>query len=227
MAGDGYSLNAKSQQTHALDSLVYSYVNAAGNSDTIKVEINYVLRCHPLPVAPARIRIGQAFTEFQIRTLSPIEIFASKIVALAGRGAARDLYDLNNMAYFGLFGESDLILLRKCAVFYLAIAGKIAASGFSLERLSGITQHKVKTDLYPMIRKSERFDLQAAQKRISAFMDEHMCLSNKEAAFLRRFAEGCYEPVLLFDDEIIIDRRLVSSPFLSRPMVTASICCPE
>ncbi len=69
---------------------------------------------------------------FPIRTLAPVEIFASKIVALSGRAAARDLYDLNNMIYFGLFDEADLTLLRKCAVLYFAIAGDTTVQRFSI-----------------------------------------------------------------------------------------------
>ena len=43
MANDGYALKDKSKHTHALDSYVYSYVNAAGNPDNLKIEINYTM----------------------------------------------------------------------------------------------------------------------------------------------------------------------------------------
>jgi predicted nucleotidyltransferase component of viral defense system len=206
MAAEGYTKHGKSKHTHILDSFVYAYINAAGNSGNIKVEINYSLRCHALPISLAAVKTGEAFMAFSVRGLAPVEIFASKIVALTGRSAARDLYDLNNMIYFGLFDESDIILLRKCAVFYLAVAGNTETSGFDFERVADITPHKIKTDLHPMIRSVERFDLQAAQERVLAFLNEHMTLSDKESAFLNRFAAGRYEPKLLFEDDEIAKR---------------------
>jgi predicted nucleotidyltransferase component of viral defense system len=103
MSAGGYTLRDKSKRTHALDSFVFSYTNAAGNPDNIKVEINYMLRCHVLPPVEITAQASEAFAAFPIRTLAPVEIFASKIVALGSRAAARDLYDLNNMLYFGLF----------------------------------------------------------------------------------------------------------------------------
>lgn len=56
--------------------------------------------------------------DMEVKTLEPIEIFASKTNALLSRAAARDLYDFNNMLYFGLFDESEYDLFRKCIVFY-------------------------------------------------------------------------------------------------------------
>jgi predicted nucleotidyltransferase component of viral defense system len=205
-ANEGYALKDKSKHTHALDSFVYSYTNAAGNPDNIKVEINYSLRCHALPIVGATANTGGIFPDFSVRTLSPVEIFASKIVALSDRAAPRDLYDLNNMVYFGLFDGPDIILLRKCAVFYTAIAGEITAQGIGFERISEITPYKVKTDLFPMIRNAEKFDLPAARERVSAFLNEWMALTEKESAFLKHFAAGNYEPQLLFEDDEIVKR---------------------
>ena len=206
MAAEGYTLRDKSKQTHALDSFVYSYTNAAGNPDNIKVEINYMLRCHALSTVEIAPQTAEAFAAFPIRTLAPVEIFASKIVALSSRAAARDLFDLNNMVYFGLFDESDRILLRKCSVLYLAIAGDTAARGFNFTKMSEITARTIKTDLSPMIRNAERFDFAAAKERVTAFLSGLMILTDKEAAFLQRFSKGHYEPQLLFDDRDIIDR---------------------
>jgi len=206
MAAEGYTKHGQSKRTYILDSFVYSYTNAAGNSDNIKVEINYSLRSHVLPAVDMTARASEVFAPFPVRILSPVEIFASKIVALSTRAAARDLYDLNNMVYYGLFDEPDIIQLRKCAAFYMAVAGDITASGFSFEHMEDITPYKIRTNLRPMIRNKERFDLQAARERVSAFMNNWMTLTEKESAFLSNFAAGRYEPRLLFEDSTIIKR---------------------
>ena len=43
---NGYKLDKYTREHHALDSLKASYINAGGNPDTIKIEINYMLRAH-------------------------------------------------------------------------------------------------------------------------------------------------------------------------------------
>ena len=206
MAAEGYAKHKKSKSTHILDSFVYSYTNAAGNSDNIKVEINYSLRSHALPTVEITTQTAEVFVPFTVRTLSPFEIFASKIVALSDRAAPRDLYDLNNMVCFGLFDEPDIIILRKCAVFYTAVAGEVTEQGISFERINEITPYKVKTDLLPMIRNVEKFDLQSVRDRVFAFLNEWIALTEEESAFLKHFAAGSYEPQLLFDDGEIINR---------------------
>jgi len=206
MAAEGYSKHRKSKSTHILDSFVYSYTNAAGNPDNIKVEINYSLRSHALPTVEITARTAEVFVPFPVRTLAPVEIFASKIVALSDRAAPRDLYDLNNMVYYGLFDEPEIILLRKCVVFYMAVAGDVTAHGISFERINGITPYKVKTDLLPMIRNAERFDLPSARERVSAFLSDWMALTENESAFLERFTAGSYEPQLLFEDDAVVHR---------------------
>jgi len=205
MAAEGYMLKDKTRHTHALDSFVYSYANAAGSPDNLKIEINYLLRSHPLMPLSVMTRADGAFADFPVRTLSPIEVFASKIVALSDRAATRDLYDINNMIFFNLFNEPELDLLRKCAVFYHAIAGD-AGQGLSFNKLDTITAKNIRTDLAMMIRSTERFDLQVARDRVTAFLDERMAITEKESAFLEHFTIGRYEPKLLFEDDEIIKR---------------------
>ena len=206
MNAEGYILRDKTKRTHALDSYVFSYTNAAGNPDNIKIEINYMLRCHALPAVDITAQAGDVFSDFSIRTLAPVEIFSSKIVALGSRAAARDLYDINNMVYYKLFDESELVNLRKCAVLYLAISGDTQVRGFSTEKVSKITERKIRTDLFPMIRNAERFDFAAAKERVISFLSELMKLSEKEISFLARFSAGHYEPELLFEEKDILDR---------------------
>ena len=48
MSEQGYLLSDASRFSHSLDAFYYNYVNAAGNNDMIKIEINYSLRTHVL-----------------------------------------------------------------------------------------------------------------------------------------------------------------------------------
>lgn len=202
----GYTLHSQSKQTHALDSFVYSYMNSAGVWDKIKLEINYSLRAHLLHPRVRTVNILGLDSEMKIRSLDPIEIFGSKIVALLSRTAARDLYDLNNMVFFGLYDETDLPILRKCVIFYYAIGSKRISASFQIDSIYQLTKYKIKTDLLPVIRRADTFDLRAAQERVHKFLTELLRLDENEALFLRTFSRGEYRPELLFYDTKILER---------------------
>lgn len=93
MITQGYSINKKSKTPHSLDSWVYDYMGASGNRDNIKIEVNYSIRSHVLPVGERTILSGNLLNKYKVRTLAPIEIFGSKINALLSRAAARDLLE--------------------------------------------------------------------------------------------------------------------------------------
>ena len=46
MESEGYQLSEASRFSHSLDAFHYNYQNAGGNSDMIKIELNYSLRAH-------------------------------------------------------------------------------------------------------------------------------------------------------------------------------------
>ena len=61
-----------------------------GMKDNLKIEINYMLRAHVLPTTRRAVRLPWNNGELTVLSVAPIEIFASKIVALINRTAARD-----------------------------------------------------------------------------------------------------------------------------------------
>lgn len=206
MASQGYRKSPKTKTPHSLDSWVYDYTSAGGNKDNIKLEINYSLRSHVLPAEERPITTEHFSSEYKVKSLAPIEIFASKINALLSRAAARDLYDVNNMIKFGLFDESKETLLRKCVVFYAAISSRTINKTFNTKAIDSIHKHKIKTDLLPVIRKRDGFDLDAAKKIVKEYIRELMVLTKEEEEFLELFENGEYRPELIFDDSKILAR---------------------
>lgn len=85
MAASGYTLSLKSKQYHALDSFVYEYVNAGGMKDNLKIEINYMLRCHTLPVSRRPVYLPWNDQKLTVLSVDPLEIFSAKTVALLNR----------------------------------------------------------------------------------------------------------------------------------------------
>ncbi len=205
MSTQGYALSPRSKAFHSLDSFVFTYTNLGGMNDNIKIEINYSLRAHIfLPQMRNLSVIGNE--DMRISTLPPMELFAAKINALIGRAAARDLYDIHNMIKFGLFDESELPMLRKCVVFYTAISQDEIPDEYSFKRFNAITSRKIKTDLLPVIKKGEFFELEKVKTEVEEFLRDLLVLTDNEKKFLKEFKAKRYMPELVFEDAEILDR---------------------
>lgn len=198
MNANGYTLSPKSKNYHALDSFVYEYVNCGGVKDNIKIEINYMLRCHVLPVARREVKLPWNEELLTVLSVAPLEIFASKTVALLTRTAPRDLYDMYNMVKYGLFDESEEAMLRKCAVFYSAIGAEYPPEKFVLDNVGNVSKQQIKRDLDPVLRKGEKFDLEMAQKEVCKYLESVLISTEEEELFWKAFGEGRYYPELIF-----------------------------
>jgi predicted nucleotidyltransferase component of viral defense system len=201
MIMNGYTRSEKSKEYHTLDSDIHQFINTGGVRDNIKIEINYSLRSHILPIYKRPIETLGIFEPIKVLVLDPLEIFASKISALHSRAAARDLYDAHNMVYFGLFDESQTEMLRKCVVFYTAISSEETPLSFDFSKMDALKFHDIRTKLVPMLRKKERFDLDAAKSRVREYLTALLNLTDNERQFLSAFANGEFRPELLFNGE--------------------------
>ena len=206
MISQGYTKNVKTKNPHSLDSWVYDYIGASGNRDNIKIEINYSLRAHVLQAEERPIITEHFSSEYKIKTLAPVEIYGSKINALLNRAAARDLYDVMNMIHFKLFDGSEETLLKKIVVFYAAISAKVINKSFDASAIDTITKQRIKTDLMPVIKRKDDFELETAKRLVKAYIAGLMVLTEAEREFLDRFEKGEYIPELLFEDERISER---------------------
>ena len=200
MTANGYVLSSKSKNYHALDSFVYEYVNCGGVKDNLKIEINYMLRCHVLSVARREVKLPWNEEKLTVLSVAPLEIFASKTVALLTRTAPRDLYDMHNMVRYGLFDESEEAMLRKCAVFYSAIGAAQPPGKFELDNIGKVSSQQIKRDLNPVIRKGERFDLDFAQREVREYLASILITTKEENLFWKAFSEGNYYPAWVFGD---------------------------
>lgn len=201
MEANGYRLSPKSKNHHALDSFVYEYQNAGGMKDNLKIEINYMLRCHVLPVVRRRVYLPWMTDELTILSVDPVEIFGAKIVALLSRTAARDLYDVHNMIIHNLFDGLKLDMLRKCAVFYSAIGAEHPPKEFALENVGRLTKRSITTDLYPVLRRGEKFELSDVQEEIKKYLSGFLAPTVDERIFWDAFGKGIYNPQFVFEGE--------------------------
>ena len=200
MTANGYVLSPKSKNYHALDSYVYEYMNCGGVKDNIKIEINYMLRCHVLPVARRKVTLPWNEEKLTVLSVAPLEIFASKTVALLTRTAPRDLYDMHNMVKYRLFDESEEKLLRKCTVFYSAIGAEQPPAKFELDNIGKVSAQQIKRDLNPVLRKGDKFNLELVKKEIKDYLTSVLVPTEDEEMFWKVFTEGRYCPELIFGD---------------------------
>lgn len=211
MESEGYHIASGSKNPHTLDSWVFHYTNAAGNNDGIKIEINYSDRCHILPAIDTHVSIP-FLSDVEVRSLSPIELFATKINALIGRSAARDIYDVYNMVEHQLFlSDEEQTLLRKATVFYLTVGSSRKDSATPTEfgafpRIDKIRFPQIRSQLMPVLRQSERFDFEEAKVAVKDFLMTLLALTDSEKEYVQGFNCGKYAPELLFEDKVIVDR---------------------
>jgi predicted nucleotidyltransferase component of viral defense system len=204
MTEEGYFLSGSSRYSHSLDSMLFQYQNAGGNRDNIKLELNYSLRSHIFAPVERKVVTDIFEEDVIVRTLEPIEIFAAKANALMSRAAARDLYDFNNMIYFGLFDGLEYELLRKCIIFYASITADKINKTFNTSAIDGLEFSKIKRDLFPVLRKKDNFNLDERKKEAKKFIKELMVLTPEEKEYLELFETGEYRLELLFEDDEII-----------------------
>lgn len=210
MLGEGYHLRPGSKSPHTLDSWIFGYINAGGNADSIKIEINYSDRCHVLPVVERNITID-FLGDITVSVLSPIELFASKINALIGRGAMRDVYDVYNMLRTRLFDDDDYSLLRKVLVFYLAVGSNSKAEDVpdhfsTFPQIDNITYRHVRAQLLPVLSNKEKFDYIEAMQQVRQFLEGFLVFDETEREFLHLFHQREYHPEILFGEGDMANR---------------------
>ena len=206
MQSNGYTLHPSSKDTHALDSWVFSYLNAGGNRDNIKIEINYMMRAHILEPLTRKTSVP-FIEEVDVYALAPLELFGSKIKALIERAAPRDLYDVNRMIKENIFKEDQMDMLRKIVVFYLAVGGKKKPEKeYSFERIQNIKFPQIRSTLIPVLKKTEKFDFEEAKASVVSFLSKLLTLGEAEKNFIDSFNQGEYKPEFLFDDGETIER---------------------
>lgn len=143
----------------------------------------------------------------EIRTLSKLELFGSKIKALIERTASRDLYDVYNMLKYNIIHPSEMNMLRKIVLFYLAIGGNEKPSEYyTFESIERLNFAQIRSSLLPVLKKSERFDFESAKVEVKAFLLKLMIFTEEEKLFIKNLNDNVYLPELLFEEDEIIER---------------------
>ena len=96
-------------------------------------------------------------------TPSNEELIAMKISALISRSKPRDLYDTKKLKEIGGFDKNKV---RKLVLFYLSLDNIFEINDFMYDGINKINQNSIKKELYPVINKTEHFNLESTKLNI-------------------------------------------------------------
>ena len=201
----GYTLDKR--ENYSLCSYELLYDTVTGSRDKIKLDINYLARCHVFD--PMVSSISHPFfndTYIKVFHLQAIEIFGSKMGAFFERTKPRDLYDLYSLSQSGLMvsGE-ERNLLRKCAVFYSTIGNDSQENwlGRDIDQLVQMSFSKIRSQLLPMLRiKAGAYPKAKIEGAVVDFVTVVMQLDENDKDFIEKFQFGEYRPELLFGTQM-------------------------
>lgn len=201
----GYTLGKR--ESYSLCSYELLYDTVTGSRDKIKLDINYLARCHVF--APIESTINHPFDPnktIKVFHLWDVEIFGSKMGAFFERTKPRDLYDLYSLSQSGLMAsDEEKSLLRKCAVFYSTI-GNDSRDNWLYKDVDELTQmsfSKIRSQLLPMLRiKAGAYPKERIEQAVSDYVKTVMQLDDIDKEFIARFQSCDYQPELLFGLEM-------------------------
>ena len=201
----GYTLDKR--ESYSLCSYELLYDTVTGSRDKIKLDINYLARCHVFDPMVSSIS-HPFFNDIHINVfhLQAVEIFGSKMGAFFERTKPRDLYDLYSLSQSGLMvsGE-ERNLLRKCAVFYSTIGNDSQENwlGRDIDQLVQMNFSKIRFQLLPMLRiKVGAYPKAKIEGAVVDFVKVVMQLDENDKDFVEKFQFGEYRPELLFGTQM-------------------------
>lgn len=209
-AADGYKIQ-RGPDEHAGRKLFLNYVNGLGTADHIEVDLNYMFR---VPLVPPELRQGwtpDADFPCRARVVGLEEVMAGKLVAFLDRVAARDLYDV--ASFVADPPEHDAATLRRL---FVGLSGTLpkALSTYTPRHLDSFTRKALDAELAPMLRASERPELEPLQSRVAPLLSDLLALSPGEREYVDRLQWGEFLPELVAEDHPELLSRLRSHPAL-------------
>lgn len=210
LQSQGYTIGKLGKELHTLDQWTFNYNSVAGNNDHIKIELNYGIRNHILPITERDIQLNiVSDSGIRIPTLHPIELFATKINALIERSAVRDLFDVYSLSKSNMLSSpEERDMLKKGIVFYQTIGVEgTSKKEIDLSKIMEVSPSKIKSQLIPLLPAGQKFfPIDAAKENTTQFLKSVLTLSPKEREYLETFSKGSYKPELLFEDRAILQR---------------------
>jgi predicted nucleotidyltransferase component of viral defense system len=211
LAGQAGYLVEQSRQSYAMAHLILRYGNTAGRSDALKLDLNFLDRVPVLePVRlPLRHPFGDDLAAPSVLTFALDELAASKIIALARRGLARDLFDVGELAHLP---DLDLEVVRNVLVVRGAAYRPPSPEQYSASAGEQVRLVDWRAQVVALARRDQQVDLVTAQQRAEALLRAVLKLQPAQRQFLRALEAGDLDAALLGDPALAL--RAQSNPGL-------------
>lgn len=210
LQSQGYTIGKGGKELHTLDQWIFNYQSIGGNNDHIKIELNYGIRNHILPVVNRGINLSIVSDDgIKVSTLHPCELFATKINALIERSAVRDLFDVYSLSNSNILSTpEEMEMLRKAIVFYQTVGVEgTARKTIDISRIMNVQPSRIRSQLIPLLPSGKKFfPIDEAKEKAIQYLSTVLTLSLEEHEYLENFSKGIYKPELLFSDPTIIER---------------------
>lgn len=201
-----YVLSKHTRYSYALDAFVISYIPSGGGSDNIKVEINYSMRSHILPLEYKMLDLVVINDPFWVLTVSKVEIYAGKINALLSKNQIRDLYDTYQMINKKMLDSKEIEILKNIVLFYRYIQNETME--FNDDFQSKFSYRSYKRDLLPVINKRDPFNLIDAINTVFNFIKLITNYDEKQKDFIKSLEFNEPRLDLLFENETMKNNAL-------------------
>jgi len=196
----GYRVE-RSRQSYAMAHLVLRYENTAARSDALKLDLNFLDRVPVLE--PARLPLWHPFggdlAAPPVLTFAVEELAASKIIALARRGLARDLFDVAELAQLPVL---DLEVVRRVLVVRGAAYPPPSPERYSARAGEQVRLVDWRAQVVALARRDQPVELGTAQERAKALLSVVLDLEPAQREFLRALDGGTVDAALLGDPDL-------------------------
>ena len=192
------SYEIQRRATYGSTAWTLRYTNLAGSRDSVKVEVNWLLR---VPIwTPERLAFRSIFPgePVVVTVLSREEVVAGKVAALLDRAAPRDLFDVATLVDHGAIGDLDR--LRRATT----LLGTFQTSDFRrrIERayIDDVGDRELRNALWQTLRRDLRPTVDQLKASAEPLLRDVLSLGDRENAYLATFYEARrFDPLPLFD----------------------------
>ncbi|HLF07009.1 MAG TPA: nucleotidyl transferase AbiEii/AbiGii toxin family protein [Thermoplasmata archaeon] len=198
----GYRMDEVADE-HAGWSARFLYKNTREQTESIKVDVNYLMRLTLFGVEEKELPSVLDLDAPRIRCLATEDVYGGKLKALAVRAAPRDLYDAAAFYRGGI--KHDPARLRKAFLFY-CYTDDATLSTVNLKAVRSLGSKDLREGLYPMLRQNDRPDPEELLGLVIPELQKMLELESDEREFGSRLEKGMYEPELLFGPVEVSDR---------------------
>lgn len=196
----GYAVDVE-RRSYAGSKTRFLYTNLHGQRDSIRVDLNYLMRL-PLYGVERRELPGIFELDGRVPALAVEDVYGGKLKALAARAQPRDLFDAARLFQGSV--RPDMRRLRAAFLFYCHMDDATLRL-VDLGLAASLTDEEVRRTLHPMLRAGERPTAEQLKEAVIPRLEAMLDRSGDEVAYGAELAKGRHRPELLFGDLPVAD----------------------